>query len=60
MISTMRKRVVKQLSSEDAADMQLRTTRANRAARGWQVILQTEPEKSLAAMKALGLPVGRS
>lgn len=27
------------------------------AARGWQVILQTEPEKSLSAMKALGLPV---
>ena len=28
------------------------------AARGWQVILQTEPEKSLAAMKELGLPPG--
>lgn len=27
------------------------------AARGWQVILQTEPEKSVAAMKQLGLPV---
>jgi FMN phosphatase YigB (HAD superfamily) len=27
------------------------------AARGWQVILQTEPEKSLAAMRQLGLPV---
>jgi hypothetical protein len=27
------------------------------AARGWRVILQTDPEKSLSAMKALGLPV---
>lgn len=28
------------------------------AARGWQVILQTEPEKSLAAMRQFGLPTG--
>lgn len=27
------------------------------AVRGWQVILQTDPEKSVAAMKQLGLPV---
>jgi HAD superfamily hydrolase (TIGR01509 family) len=27
------------------------------AARGWQVILQTEPEKSLSEMRRLGLPV---
>lgn len=27
------------------------------AARGWQVILQTDPEKSLAEMRRLGLPI---
>lgn len=30
------------------------------AARGWQVILQTDPQQSLATMQQLGLPVGES